>query len=267
MRVFAISDIHGSWNALDNALEYIFKELQFDLTKDKIIFLGDYIDRGPDSYRVLKTIFSLQRILGKGLVTVLKGNHDEMFLAWLKYRYDTLHLANDPMLTTINSFIRDIKPEWNLKFNGTNIIYDENSGMDVTKDAIGLILQNNKDLLNWYKELPYYELVGDTLFVHAGFTEKAGSNWAESSEQEMVWKYPATYGYTPWNKRVVAGHIMTRELHSEYTPQEEKDGIYRNKDHIYIDGAACVTGKLNILMYDVENEIYYNAWDGSIITE
>lgn len=267
MKVYAMSDIHGSAQALANAVTHIFKT--FDVTKDKLLFLGDYIDRGPDSFKVLKIIHNLQKDFGKETIIVLRGNHDQMFFDWLDYRYNTLHLANDPTLTTVKSFMKNIWPGRELFFDGINSIFykDGEKYIDATEEIIQLIKENNKELLDWYRKTHYYELIRDTLFVHAGFTENPGWNWAESSEQEMIWKYPATYGYTPWNKKVVAGHIMTRELHPEYVPQEKEDSIYRNKDHIYIDGAACVTGKVNILVYDTKNKLYYDGWTHEIISE
>lgn len=264
--IFAMSDIHGSLDALLRASDLIAPIL--DNSEDKIAFLGDYIDRGPDSAQVLEYIYELQKNAPEDKVIVLRGNHDNMFLSWLKNKYDTLHLANDITLTTVKSFLRPFYEDWDsLVYDGQFTIYNSKNYLDVTKDVIGLIHSHYKELLEWYQELPYFYEEDDTLFVHAGFDEIPGSNWADSSEETMVWQYPAQYGYTPWNKVVIAGHIMTRELNPAYCPDELKDKIFRNKDHIYIDGAACVTGTLNVLIADTKKGQYYDAWTHEIISE
>ena len=60
---------------------------------------------------------------------------------------------------------------------------------------------------------------------------------------------------------------MTRELHPEGVPQEKEDSIYRNKDHIFIDGAAPITNHINILAYDENGYLYYDAETGEILPE
>lgn len=71
MRTLAISDVHGClsnlkalWNAIDPQPE------------DRIIFMGDYIDRGPDSKGVIDYLLALPDPLN---ITFLTGNHEEKF--------------------------------------------------------------------------------------------------------------------------------------------------------------------------------------------
>jgi serine/threonine protein phosphatase 1 len=85
MRQFVIGDVHGCKVTLLALLKKI--DLQLD---DELYFLGDYIDRGPDSKGVFDTIFNL---LGAGYkVTCLLGNHEAMLLGALggnpEERYD-----------------------------------------------------------------------------------------------------------------------------------------------------------------------------------
>jgi len=73
MKTYVMTDIHGRFDLLIKALEMIGTE------HCSIIFLGDYIDRGPDSYKVV------QRLKDGGLIgqmwTCLKGNHEDMAVA------------------------------------------------------------------------------------------------------------------------------------------------------------------------------------------
>ena len=73
MRTLAIGDIHGCHVALTRLLELV--ELRAD---DKIVFLGDYIDRGPDSRAVVKLLANWN---AKSTAIFLRGNHEVMILA------------------------------------------------------------------------------------------------------------------------------------------------------------------------------------------
>ena len=57
-RCFAIGDIHGHLDALDALLELLRSEAGFN-DSDTLIFLGDYVDRGPDSIGVLNRVRAL----------------------------------------------------------------------------------------------------------------------------------------------------------------------------------------------------------------
>ncbi len=72
MRTFAIGDIHGCFTALETLLDCL--ELQ---PEDRLIFLGDYIDRGPDSHRVLEKLIELS---ANPRHVFLRGNHDDWLL-------------------------------------------------------------------------------------------------------------------------------------------------------------------------------------------
>lgn len=84
-RILAIGDIHGCSTALDTLLESVAPQ-----EEDTLIFLGDYIDRGPDSRGVLERLVELSQ---RERFVALRGNHDlwmlraredqEWFRAWL----------------------------------------------------------------------------------------------------------------------------------------------------------------------------------------
>ncbi len=72
MRTLAIGDIHGCHNALTALL----REVRPTIT-DQVLFLGDYIDRGPDSRGVIETLLKLQ---SQCKTVFLRGNHELMML-------------------------------------------------------------------------------------------------------------------------------------------------------------------------------------------
>ena len=72
-RTLAIGDIHGCLTALDTLLDFVA------LTPlDQLIFLGDYVDRGPDSRGVIERVIALNLT---EQVTCLRGNHEVMMRA------------------------------------------------------------------------------------------------------------------------------------------------------------------------------------------
>src|SRR5688572_648687 len=77
MRSYVIGDIHG---CLDE-LRWLIEGLPLE-SGDRMVFLGDYIDRGPHSKGVVTYVLELQKRNDLELVC-LKGNHEDMFMAYL----------------------------------------------------------------------------------------------------------------------------------------------------------------------------------------
>jgi len=75
-KIFAIGDIHGCHHKLATLLG----RLPFDKTNDTLVFLGDYINRGPDSRKVLDTLVALGETCTH--VVFLKGNHEQALLEY-----------------------------------------------------------------------------------------------------------------------------------------------------------------------------------------
>ena len=86
--LYAMSDIHGYLDALEDALKRI-PDLEATLNGDpetnRLIFLGDYVDQGPHSREVLQRIYDLQTTYPDNVVAI-KGNHDEWFIEFLTTR-------------------------------------------------------------------------------------------------------------------------------------------------------------------------------------
>src|SRR5437588_408890 len=77
-RVLAIGDIHGCLTALDTLLGFVRPG-----PDDQLVFLGDYIDRGPDSKGILDRLVELRK---SGTVVCLRGNHEIMMLGHTQHR-------------------------------------------------------------------------------------------------------------------------------------------------------------------------------------
>ena len=78
---FAIGDIHGSMKYLRALIGKCLEYAEKQQTRPHFIFLGDYVDRGPQSREVLTYLQQLPEILRTGAkATCLRGNHDQMLI-------------------------------------------------------------------------------------------------------------------------------------------------------------------------------------------
>ena len=99
-RLYAVGDIHGCADLLDELLEKI--EEDADGAAKQLIFLGDYVDRGPDSKGVIDRLVAQQK---KAPDTVfLKGNHEATMLDFLHDPEDMLHWLDWGGLETLESY-------------------------------------------------------------------------------------------------------------------------------------------------------------------
>ena len=206
MEIYAMSDIHGCFDAFLDALNLI------DLSDKnvKLILLGDYIHGGGQSYEVLDKIISLQKKYGTDKVIALMGNHEE----------------------------------WVIEQN--HRILDE--GYDDEFDD-----EKEERYIEWMSRLPLYYLTDNQVFCHAGVDEEAGEDWeVGTSDYIYTEKYPASIG--KFCIDIVAGHISTASI----TNDPKYQGIYFDGcSHYYIDGDVLKNGYITILMYDTNENKYY----------
>src|SRR5260370_25216149 len=76
-RLFAIGDIHGCPDELDAILKKIAPT-----RGDTVVFVGDYVDRGPSARDVVELALDLER--GDAERIFLKGNHEDMMMSFLE---------------------------------------------------------------------------------------------------------------------------------------------------------------------------------------
>lgn len=217
MRVYAVGDIHGRRDLLDALLDQIGKDTGGTAEREMIVFVGDYIDRGPQSREVIDRLLEP---MPRGIEPVfLLGNHERLLIdtlrsaetlsLWLpnggqatlkSYGIDLLGMANRPAGSPAESFLEQAIPE---------------------------------DHRAFLKGLQLYKQVGDYLFVHAGV--RPGVPLAEQSNHDLIWirgeflDHEGDFGHF-----VVHGHTagMQPEVRS---------------NRINIDTGAVKTGKLTAL--------------------
>lgn len=76
MKTFVIGDVHGCCDALVELLEVS----GIRLGEDRLVLLGDYIDRGSQEHQVLELLMHLRERYGSDLIIPLRGNHEQMLL-------------------------------------------------------------------------------------------------------------------------------------------------------------------------------------------
>jgi Calcineurin-like phosphoesterase len=192
MTIYAIGDIHGQLEMLLGALDLIAADGGPDA---EIVFLGDLVDRGPDSRGVIDHLIKGQAAGRRW--HVLKGNHDRLFEGFVRsgFQYDPrvssgLGWLNPRMggATTLDSY-------------GMQGIGDPASDADI-KAAGKSVPRAHLDFLG---SLPLWHRHRELLFVHAGVYP--GVVLEDQSEEDLVWIREPFLSHTdphPW--LVVHGH-------------------------------------------------------------
>jgi serine/threonine protein phosphatase 1 len=208
--LYIIPDIHGKNEELQLILKRILPLRNDKNAKDKIIFLGDYIDRGKDSPGVIDTLINLKEKY-KDQVICLRGNHEWLMLAsagrcggW----------SNPFKLSPFAIWVSNGGNECILQYakrNGQNL-YD---GINISQEkAISFLDKKHLDFLE-NETVLYYEL-DNYIFVHAGCdpTEPLEQQAIEDEELflwdrslfETVRRLVNIGQDLPWEKIVVTGH-------------------------------------------------------------
>ena len=166
-RIFAIGDIHGCSQTLNKLIfEKIF------LTKNDILyFIGDYIDRGPDSKGVIDCILGLQSDGFK--VFPLRGNHEQMMLDSLYDKHAMKLWMDNGGKTTLRSFginsLEEIDEKyWSffhdtmLWFNTENYIF-VHAGLNFKRKNI----LEDKEAMLWIRDFePEQPALEDKIMIH-----------------------------------------------------------------------------------------------------
>ncbi len=175
MGLIAIGDIHGCAQSLDALLD------QLDPSDDDhLIFVGDYIDRGPDSKGVVDRLIDLREDVA---CTFLRGNHEALMLGYLDQGAFNLWRINGGV-ATLQSYIES-----------------------------GAVIEIPEDHADFVRETKLYYETDDYFFVHAGLKaewtikenrEKAGEEvylWErshlEAGDDELAWEKTVVCGHTP----------------------------------------------------------------------
>ena len=229
-RVYAIGDVHGRNDLLQKLIAKIVEDDgQSGSTESEIIFLGDLVDRGPDSYGVLETAIRLKEELGN--VRFLMGNHEEVFLA-----------AMDGEEKTVRFFNRIGGKETILSYD---ISLKEYLDMDNAELALRLPDIIPHQHIEFVKGFEDQIVIGDYAFVHAGI--KPGIPLAEQKSKHLRWiRDEFLAEREPFEKVIVYGHTISED-------------VIEKGNRIGIDTGAYYTEKLTALVLEGDQRRYLDT--------
>ncbi len=221
--IFAIGDVHGHRELLQKLLEQIVAEIErIGAKTPKIVFLGDYIDRGPDSKGVLDLVLA-----GVPDVTCerMLGNHEEMMLNFLLEPDGSTfaHWFNNGGRETLTSYGVD----W------------RDSGAEDVRDKM-IEAMPPAQVEAFFGAVSAFKFLHEddaAIFVHAGLDPAV--DLSEQSIEQMLWiRKRFLESSRDWGKPVIHGHTPT-----QYGPE-------LRSNRIGVDTYAYATGNLTAVVLD-----------------
>ncbi len=189
--LYAIGDIHGESERLRELLEALPLGVG-----DELVFLGDYVDRGPDSRGVIENLIELEKEVS---CTFLLGNHGSMLLDFLGWT-DRCYMGGDSFLA-----------------NGGERTLASYGYRESLRKA-GRRVRLPKSHENFLLGLRLHYHVGDYLFVHAGVgadrSATPGANEAvvQSSAKDVLWNRVTGHVEHGLGVTVVYGHTAQEDF-------------------------------------------------------
>jgi serine/threonine protein phosphatase 1 len=212
-RTFAIGDIHGDLDAL----QVVFRRLPEITSNDTVVFLGDYIDRGPNSAGVVHWVRDFTaRTPAK--VVALRGNHEDAWLHVIERGWPEFVLPRgNGCLESYRSFQGGPVP-------GAD---EPPTGPELDAMCAGRFFP--PEVVAWMRELPYFYEDEHAIYVHAGI-KRANGGFPHPSQvhppRALLWLRDRDFFEHYRGKLVVFGHTTTRTLPNElssYTPDDPTD--------------------------------------------
>ena len=218
-RVYAIGDVHGRFDLLEDMIELIAADQSArGSVPFRLVLLGDLVDRGPESARVIRACMRLTAFSER--VTVLKGNHEAMMSAALDGDFTALQhwLALGGRETLLSYGL----PEVLLAQGGTIEL------LDAARAAVG------ETVLGWLAALPLSLRFERFFLVHAGI--RPGRHLSGQRQEDLVSiREPFLSSTADHGAIVVHGHTIC----------EAGPDVFPNR--IGIDTGAYRTGRLTAL--------------------
>ncbi|MBD0413064.1 metallophosphoesterase family protein [Oryzicola mucosus] len=231
MRLYAIGDPHGRLDLLEGMHKRIADEIARDKPDDwRVIHLGDYVDRGPDSRGVLDFLITLKQRDER--FVFLTGNHDQAMLHFLATaQVDGIFVRNGGV-QTVRSY-------------GVDAFFESPEAAVRTRNQLMDVLPQAH--LRFLRNLDYSCSFGDFFFCHAGI--RPGVALDKQSRDDLIWIRGTFLNNDDlFEKVVVHGH----------TPQTDPE-ILRNR--VNVDTGACFTGRLTAFVAEGDVKQTFSVWE------
>lgn len=221
-RTFAVGDIHGDFNHL----ELLWAQMPELLPEDTVVFLGDYIDRGPNSKEVIAWLRALPSRT-KAKLVFLRGNHEDGWLRVIDRGWPEF------LIPPGNGCWKCYSSYCNRPAEG-----ESPSSDDFVSFMKGSFFPEED--VAWMRRLLWWYEDEHAIYVHAGLL-KRGEHYLHPSEtpkeQGLLWQRSPDFFRNYKGKRVICGHTATEDLPPElsaYTPADTSDLWFRG-DVVAID--------------------------------
>lgn len=229
-RIYAIGDIHGRADLLSLLMERVQADAAAQPEAEKVlVFLGDYVDRGEDSFAVIETL-AAGAAEGFRLVC-LKGNHEEFLLQFLNSTTAFDNWMMNGGNATLESY--GIRPQ-----SGFSIIGMLRPGRGAESIRERFIRALPPRHLEFLSALKLRHQEGDYLFVHAGV--RPGVPLDLQDEEDLIWIRGDFFNSdAQFGKVIVHGHSISLSLEAEV-----------RANRIGIDTGAYMSGRLTCLVLE-----------------
>jgi serine/threonine protein phosphatase 1 len=221
---YVIGDVHGrSW-----LLDQLIADLPWDVKSDKIVFLGDLIDRGKDAPGVVERVIGLKR--NNPNVVVLRGNHEQMLLDTLEYGDLQWLIPENGGLATLEAYGNDLSEL-------------------ASVDDIDIPAHH----IEFLSSLECYHEDEQAIYVHAGMVP--GRAPADTSTDILMWSRNSSFFERYEGKLCFFGHTPTQFL--PRSGRNRKFGIYIKGSCVGMDTSGEESSPLSCLR--VETFTLYQA--------
>lgn len=199
-----------------------------------MVILGDFINRGPDSYNCIRRIMKHKEEDG---ATVLMGNHEKLFLNWLF----TGQAEND----VYHYYFKETVKSFYAKDNDPTRELNERLMLRRFIDTYTVVV-------DFLQGLDEFKETDDIFFVHAGVNTALDDYKESSPEVKMNTREDFILCDKKLHKKVVFGHTPSRRMNPKCV---DDIWVSEDGDKIGIDGGMSYGGSLNAIRLDAKGSI------------
>jgi serine/threonine protein phosphatase 1 len=209
-RTVAIGDVHGGYSEL----RVLLSRLPPLASGDSLVFMGDYVDRGPDAALVVDYLRNQLPSRTPAKIVLLRGNHEDAWLrvveqGWPEFLAPPTNGCWATYLSFTGTKAEDLKPaDFEAFTNGSFF---------------------PASVVEWMETLPFWYEDEHAIYVHAGLVDHDGAFLHPSEVSDprpLLWLRTEAFFRSYRGKRVVCGHTVTEFLPQElssFTPWDPRD--------------------------------------------
>jgi serine/threonine protein phosphatase 1 len=211
-RTLVVGDIHGCYTLLVKAL----KQANYQPGLDRLIFLGDYIDRGYESAKVVKLV---KELVTEGAIALM-GNHEQM------------------LLDTIRNW-EEKRDYWFLN-GGKQTLLSYGVELSKVREEEAVKQAVPREHLDFFQSLPLYLEDDEYIYCHAGI--RPGVPLEKQTRDDLLWIRESFLTSPYQGKTIIFGHTPTMLIDGHGIAE-----VYRRENKIGIDTGAYFSGMLTVL--------------------